>query len=278
MNKVNKANSIQIIYSRIAKELNKFNIEFIGLENIPDSPCMFICNHSNSHDFYTIQQLFDVLNRRVSVLVGSDCLNLPSRILFQLGSSIMVDRRIAEERHNSKKIMFDKLNSASDVFVFGEGTWNLHPYKLMQPISKGAVEVGCDADAYILPVVFEYVEVKAPVISDEQLFKKCIIKFAEPLKIRYNSNVIIATAMIEEQMSAMKAHLKKENNCFYQSLDDVDADIYVNHTYYKKNTPLFKFDSDYEAQFLRKVNGIEQDNEFVKNESGLLVPKRVLKR
>ena len=84
--------------------------------------------------------------------------------------------------------------------------------------------------------------------------------------------------MIEEQMSAMKAHLKKENNCFYQSLGDVDADIYVNHTYYKKNTPLFKFDSDYEAQFLRKVNGIEQDNEFVKNESGLLVPKRVLKR
>ena len=46
MNKVNKASGIQMIYSRIAKELNKFNIEFIGLENIPDSPCVFICNHS----------------------------------------------------------------------------------------------------------------------------------------------------------------------------------------------------------------------------------------
>lgn len=278
MSKVKQASNIQYVYSQIAKKLNKFNIEFLGLENIPNSPCIFICNHSNSHDFYTIQELFEMLNRSVNVLVGSDCLNFPSRLLFELGSSIMVDRTSLQERHDCKKIMFDKLNDLNDVFVFGEGTWNLHPYKLMQPISKGAIEVGCSADVYIVPLVFEYIEVNSFITSDEGLFKKCIVRFGKPIKVKYNSEVLNVTSQIEKQLTDMRACLKQENNCLYKSLNDVDADLYLNHTYYKKNTLLFKFDSDYEAQFIRKINGIEQDNEYVRDENGLFVPKRILRR
>lgn len=278
MNKINNAKNIQIIYSKIARKLNNFDLEISGLENIPDTPCIFVCNHSNSHDFYTIQEVFAKLNREVSVLVGSDCLNLPSKILFELGSSIMVDRTSPVDRKNSKEMMILKLKNKSDVFVFGEGTWNLHPYKLMLPISKGSVQVGYETETYIVPTVFEYIENKNILSSENNLFKKCIIKFGKPIKIKYPDNIIAKTSQIENDLIKARTDIKQSNNCLYSNLEDINIDMYLNHTYLKKNTPLFKYNSDYESQFIRRLNGLEQDNEFVVNTNGEFVPRRILKR
>jgi len=278
MNKVSHATNIQKIYKEIAKGLNPFDLEIRGLENIVDTPCIFMCNHSNSHDFYTVQQVFGKLDRRVSVLAGSDCLNGVSRFLFQLGSSVLVDRNSFEERKNSKVSMMDKIQSGSDVFVFCEGTWNLHPYHLMLPISKGGIDVAYLTGCYVVPVVFEYVENKGFYSKESDLYKKCVIQFGTPFKVTNKDLIIDNTVMLKNTLNELRYGLKNENGVFYACLEDVLPEEYLNHTYLKKNTPLFKLDSDYEAKFIRWENHLPVDNEYALDESGLFVPKRILKR
>ncbi len=48
---------IHEIYQALAKSIRKYELEVLGQENILDDTCIFACNHSNSHDYYTLQEI-----------------------------------------------------------------------------------------------------------------------------------------------------------------------------------------------------------------------------
>lgn len=56
------------------------------------------------------------------------------------------------------------------------------------------------------------------------------------------------------------------------SLEDIDKDVYMNHTYLKKfKTFGYKYNSEHEYQYLLEKNGI-CENEYYINEQGDFVP------
>lgn len=55
--------------SRIAPYIRKYDLDIIGRENIPYNSVLFICNHSNSHDFFTIQEVWNDLKSQLLLLV-----------------------------------------------------------------------------------------------------------------------------------------------------------------------------------------------------------------
>ena len=81
------------IISLLAPKLRNYDLEIYGENNIPkDDSAVFICNHSNSHDFFTTQEVFDKLGRNVTPFGASDCLNFISLQMFKLGDVTLIDR------------------------------------------------------------------------------------------------------------------------------------------------------------------------------------------
>lgn len=93
--------------SRIAPYIRKYDLDIIGRENIPYNSAVFICNHSNSHDFFTIQEVWNDLKRPVTPFGANDCLNLFSTLLFKAGNVTLIDRG-------------DKKSSSEGMMLFSE--------------------------------------------------------------------------------------------------------------------------------------------------------------
>jgi len=90
--------TITDLIAKIAPSLRNYEIEIYGVENIPDETAVFLCNHSNSHDFFTIREVFYRLSKRVTPLGAWDGLNLCSRLLFRLGDVTLIKRDSAESK------------------------------------------------------------------------------------------------------------------------------------------------------------------------------------
>lgn len=276
--KMNYTKNVQKIYGKLFKFLRKYSMELYGEENLPQSNAVFICNHSNSHDFYTIQEVFQNLGRRVSVLSASDCLNKPSQFLFSIADSVLIDRNDKYSCFKGEKELVRKIINGFDAFVFSESTWNLHPYRKMLPSKWGASYISIKAGAPVVPTIFEYIEVPDICDNEFEMYKKCIVFFGEPIYIEQNANVASITKLIENKMIQMRIQIQASEKILKESLDDVDTMLYLNHTYLKKNTPLFKLDADYESQFILKENNQRVENEFELSKEGILVPRRVIKK
>ena len=123
--------AITYLIGKIAPSLRNYEIEILGVENIPDETAVFLCNHSNSHDFFTIREVFYRLSKRVTPLGAWDGLNLCSRLLFRLGDVTLIKRDSAESKREGILDFCSKILSGKNGFVFGEATWNLHPVKPM---------------------------------------------------------------------------------------------------------------------------------------------------
>ena len=78
-----------------------------------------------------------------------------------------------------------KLLHGDTCVIFGEGTWNLHPYKPMQNIRIGGVKAAAIAGVPIVPVILEYVEVPGLCSREKDLYSYVnhtwLKKFGTPL-------------------------------------------------------------------------------------------------
>ena len=148
------------IISLLAPHLRNYKLEIYGEENIPkNDSAVFVCNHSNSHDFFTLHETFDQLGRNVTPFGASDCLNFLSLQMFKLGDVTLIDRNDRESSLNGLMKFTEKIVEGEDGIIFGEGTWNLHPVKPMQGIRTGAVQTAAISKKVIIPTLFEYVDV-----------------------------------------------------------------------------------------------------------------------
>lgn len=245
----------------------------IGEENVPkDTPCVFIFNHSNSHDFYSGLEFIHMLGKNPVILAGKDCLNPVQEQLFKMGKAVLIDRRSEKSCSIGDTMLVANAMQGDDLVIFGEATWNLHPTAPMLPIHIGAVLTAAKANIPIVPGIIEYVENSDICKKESELYKKVIITFCKPIDDVSKKDPIKTCEDIQQTMVEKRKEIWRTENIRKFHLSDIDPEVYINHTLLKKHTPLFTLDSDYEAQFIRKTNGMPTENEYT-NQNGILVPK-----
>ena len=262
------------IISQLAPNLRNYKLDIFGESNIPsDDSAVFICNHSNSHDFFTVHESFGKLNRTVSPFGASDCLDFLSLQMFKLGDVTLIDRNDKKSTLDGLMTFTQKITEGEDGIIFGEGTWNLNPVKPMQGIRTGGVQAAAISKKVIIPTIFEYVEVPDIVDKEKDLYSRCIIEYGKPIIVKQDDDIIEKTKLVQSTMEEMRKELWKKLGIDRNSLDDVNKEVYLNHTYNKKfNAFGFEYDSAYESQFLAKDENGNVENEYTLDENGKFVP------
>lgn len=254
--------------------LRPYKLEIYGEENVPkDSNALFVVNHSNSHDIFTAYEVLSKLRRHGSVMVATDCLNPATTELFNISNATLLDRRVKEERENSVLGLSKKIIDGNDGVIFGESTWNLHPTLPMHNIKQGASKISLISQVPIIPTIFEYIEEPGIFDSENKLYKKCLIVFGKPIMINLDENLITQTNTIKEEMEKIRKSIWDSYNIKKSSIDDIDPNEYINHTYLKKFKALgFTYDSRKEQEFLLFLENELKANEYTLDENGDLVP------
>lgn len=267
-------NRVPLLFSKIFPLLRNYGYFVEGIENLPDNGCaLFVCNHSNSHDFFTAQELFRMLGKNVSVLSADDDLNFATATLFKICEAVLIDRNDKNSTSNGIFEMAANLICGNPAVIFGEATWNLHPLKTMHQIKIGASEIAAIAQAPIIPTIFEYVEVPSKCFKEKDLFYKCIIKFGEPIFIYQDTSLINQTNIIQKKMEDNRRDLWGELGINKNSIRDIDVELYLNHTYLKKYGAFgFDYDSKAERGYLFSKDGNLIENEYRIDDYGNFVP------
>lgn len=262
------------LISMLAPHLRNYKLEIYGDENIPkDDSAVFISNHSNSHDFFTTQEVFDTIDRSVTPFAASDCLSFISLQMFKLGDVTFIDRGDKKSSIDGLLNFSKKIIDGEDGIIFSEGTWNLHPIKPMQDLKTGGTQAAMIAKKVIIPTVFEYVEVPDLVTKEKELYSRCIVIFGKPIVIKTGDNLIEKTKLVQATLEEMRRDLWKKLGIKKEKLDDINREIYLNHTYLKKFDGLgFEFDSEHEFQYLLKDKNGQYENEYTLDENHEFVP------
>lgn len=129
----------------------------IGEHSIPaDNNVIFAVNHSNSFDFPVSAR---VVKRHFIILADATLQEDPAvNLLNRLNGCVYVDRKDRESRAVSKRKILDYLSDGKNILLFPEGTWNLHPCRLMLPLNWGIIDLSKTANVPIVPIVMEYHE------------------------------------------------------------------------------------------------------------------------
>lgn len=259
--------------SKIAPIQRNFDYEVIGTENLPKDGAIIVCNHSNSHDFFTALETFNNLGLPVSIFAASDDLNFLSSNVFSFANATLVDRNNKTSCQNGLLELTGKIINENYGVIFGESTWNLHPYHAMNALKLGPARSACISKKLIVPTIFEYVEVPDLCSKEKELYIKCIIKFGKPIRINPENDLISQMLYIEQTMINMRMELWQEQGRLKSGIKVVDPEIYVNHTWLKKFDALaFEYDSESEFKYLYFREGKPRENEYHIDDNGLFVP------
>lgn len=252
--------------------LRSFKYEIRGVENIPlDDSVICVCNHSNSHDIFLMQEILSKLKKKRTVFVAWDGLNILSRTLFALSDATFIKRDDKKTIEHGFLDFCSKVISGKIGVVFGEATWNLHPIKPMQGIKVGAVEMAMVTGKPIIPMIMEYLEVPEKVKKERKLYYKCVVTFGKPVVINRAESAISQAEHIQAIMENMRLKNWKEFGINKNSINEIDRDIYINHLYIKKFKALgFTYNSKHEEQFLLRKNG-SYENEYHIDDNGRFV-------
>ena len=261
--------------TRIYSLLRAYEYEILGEENIPDNgKALFMCNHSNSHDFFTAHEVFKKkLGSNVSVFAASDDLDLATRLLFKSCKAALIDREDKISIQNGVHEFCLNLLSGVPGLMFGEATWNLHPIKPMQQIKIGGTKIAAITDFPIIPTIFEYVETPNICTKESELYTKCIVKFGKPLQIKKEKSLIEQTRTLQCTLEEERKEIWNSLGINKKSIQEIDKYLYLNHTYLKKFKAFgFTYDSESEAKYLFSRENELVENEFCLDENGNLIP------
>lgn len=249
-------------------------IEVLGENNIPSNePVIFVCNHSNSHDIFSMYSILEKIGISSSVMVASDCLNLFSISAFAAADSVFLDRNNKISSNNSIYKMASRILAGKSGVVFGESTWNLHPIKPMQNLKIGSTKIAAITGALIIPTILEYVEIPELCNKEFQLYEKAVVAFGKPYKVQILDDLSMDTSDVQISMENIRKNIWNRNSICRKDIKDINVDIYLNHVYLKKFKAFgFKYDSLKESKFLRKDSNGLIENEYCLSEDKEFVP------
>ncbi len=258
---------------KIASIIRPYDLVIEGEENIPsDTEVIFLCNHSNAHDLFTVTELFCRLKKGVSSIVAWDGLSWYSRLLFRLMNGILIKRDSSESINRGVLDLCSRMLNGTNGFIFGEATWNMHPYKPMQNLHAGVTEISLITGKPIVPVIIEYVESDGICKKETDVYKKCIVSFGKPVTVTADESIFGQTDKLQAIMSSMRETLWNREGVKKSDFLEDDIERYINHTYLKKYKAFgFKYNTDWESQFLL-AKGQNIENEYYLDEAGNFIP------
>lgn len=274
LQKQKRKNICHEVITQIYPFLRNYEYEILGQENIPnDGKALFVCNHSNSHDFFTAHDVFKKLGTNVSVFAAKDDIGLATQLLFKSCDAVLIDRNSKVSGVNGLFELSSNLLNGLPGVIFSESTWNLHPFKPMQKIKVGGTNIGAITSLPIIPTIIEYIETPKLCSKESELIEHCMVKFGTPIYVSREQNLIDQTNIIQITLEKMRLNLWKELGIFRQSLSDVNKDLYLNHTYLKKFCAVgFQYDSLNESQYLLSSSNQPVENEYYISENGEFLP------
>ncbi len=256
--------------------VRRYDYRIEGKENIPENgKALFMCNHSNSHDFFTPLEVLRSLGLESTVFAASDDLDIGTRGIFAACNAVLADRRDKQSTNDGIFKFCSKMLGRDGVpgWMYGEATWNMHPYRAMQNLKRGGVLMAAITGLPIIPTIIEYVEKDEILEHESELYKECVVKFGYPFYVDRNLSLISQTLELQRIMETLRIRLKASMNTAKYSLRDVDTNIYLNHTYLKKFDGFgYTYDSASEQRFLFSKDGHLVDNEYKLSDKGILVP------
>ena len=263
----------QRIIARFGKTLRSFPLEIVGTENMPKGSCLVMSNHSNTHDSIILGEVLSTVNKPSTYMIEVEGMSPVELALFKSARATMINRTDKESATRGLYDLTGKLMHGDTCVIFGEGTWNLHPYKPMQNIKIGGVKAAAIAGVPITPVILEYVEVPELCSKEKELYSKCIARIGKPIRIDRQKSLIEQNERLQTIMENMRMDLWKENGTYRECIGDIDASVYVNHTWLKKlGTPLFTFDTQREKSILFVKRGDALDYEWHIDRNGRFKP------
>lgn len=264
----------QDLIKNVYPKMRSYDFIFEGEENIPnDTNVIFLANHSNSHDIFTAYEILSAFKRKGSVMVATDCLSPLTTQIFNISNATLLDRRNKQSSQNSILELSHKIINGVDGVIFGESTWNLHPTKLMHNIKTGISSISLITKRPIIPTIFEYIEEDGVFQKESQLYKKCIIRFGKPIMIDEEKSLFDQTNNLKLEEEKIRKQIWLDYNTNRETLNDVDINMYLNHTYLKKFKAFgFKYDSKKEQEFLLFLNSENKENEYSIDNEGNFAP------
>lgn len=246
-----KEENIHNLFNKLATKIRSYPIIKIydEEENSIDRPVIFACNHSNSHDYYTVQELF---TNMINVLVASDSLSPLTQTLFKASGSILINRDDKISCAEGINELVKKIVNGNDVLIFPESTWNIHPSKIMLPLKKGIIEVAAKSGAPIIPIIFEYVENNNLCSKEKEIYDACIIEFGRPIYVSLDDNYLEKLSELRNSMATLRWDIWSLLGDYKRK--DLSAEIYFNHTELKCNTTLFKYNHIKEEKYIYGSN------------------------
>ena len=273
----------KVVTNLYMKDFYSEKLELEGVENLDMNQSIFLCNHSTAHDIFSMYNIMERLKRNTTVMVATDCLNPFSLATFKLADATLLDRNSKKSANNSIVLASSKVLNGKNLVIFGEATWNLHPFKLMHDIKKGGAMISAITSVPVVPTILEYIEVPRLCDKELDLYKKIVVRFGKPLSVSGSDDIIAKTLEIQTEMEKIRREIWQVNGVNRTSLYDIDKMLYLNHTYQKKYKAVgFTYDSLKEEKFLRSNDGSKIENEYCLDENNQLVPgitpkKKILK-
>lgn len=275
---ISKNSFIRRTFNRITPIVRNYGFEIVGTENIPtNTNCLFVANHSNAHDFFTMQEVFKNIGIDQTFLASNEDLNNLVLSIFKSCGAVLFNRSDKESANKAFMTFAGNLLDGMSGVIYGESTWNLHPYKPMHLIKTGAVYLASIANIPIVPVIYEYVEVPNVCSKEKDIYSKCIVKFGKQIYISQEKDLVSQTDELQTRMEELRINIWKDLGNMRSSTDDINRDVYLNHTYLKKFCGGGEYITDREEKYLLVKDELSSENEYHLNENGLFVPGELSK-
>lgn len=172
--------AIARLWARIYLTISGIKVFIKGIENIPEPPCIFMCNHQSALDIYSLLARMPLSFRWVA-----------KRQLFSIpflgwamkkAGYISLDRENPREAIKAINIAAEKIKAGTSLIIFPEGTRSING-KLL-PFKKGVFSLAVRAAVPVVPLGIKGSSILQPKGSLIPLKKGVIyINIGEPVAV-----------------------------------------------------------------------------------------------
>lgn len=239
-----KSEIVHKIYRIIATNVRKYPLDVEYSKFVDDSnSVIYACNHSNSHDFYTIQEVF---KNNVNIFASYEGLSKMTIRLFNLVDAVLIFRDNKTSCQDGFNKLCFYLNKGNSIIMYPEATWNIHPSKLMLPMKIGVVKLAAITGKPIVPVIFEYLENNEICNSEMDTINKCVVRFGDPIYVNKDDDYIEKLDDLKNSMATIRWNIWESQGLYKR--EDLDVSVFINHDYLKCEDGMFGFKYDWESE------------------------------
>lgn len=270
-----KITATQKLIFKLCPLLRHYPFEVRGEDKIPRDGCIILCNHSNEHDAFSIEEALTKVGLPCTFLAETYHISPISRKLFEKANATMIDRTDKRSTQNGMCDLANKIINSDTGVVFGESTWNLHPVKPMQNLKIGAAIISAISKKPVVPTIIEYIEQVGFVSKESKLYKKCIVSFLEPVQVVSSRSIVEQNTYLQTTMEQERKKMWQENEVKKASLEDINPELYINHTALKIFSKLADVDYNVESSHLFSRENEAAEFTYTINNNGDFLPGEI---